>query len=289
MLGTADNWRRVEADVLALPDEEVQKPRIDLQIASEVVLSVCDAVADDAALTARFQTLTEAKELSVGGLGKLRRYAAAAWYARRMQRTAEATEGEAVAPPELIAEGDAILGRMQLVAGYHLVKHPAVASVLSTVSAAPGHRRLANNLLNLADVYQEHRAAIAGDTVNYRATDERDARKVASSIITHLSDHAAPTADVWNNRCARIWTLLNTTYAEVQAAGQYLLWRKPDEAKARFPSLVAEARSPAQPRKAAEPAQPEPPAQPTDGAPAQPAAPADATAPRAAKRKRRSR
>lgn len=78
-------------------------------------------------------------------------------------------------------------------------------------------------------------------------------------------------------------------HPEVQAAGQFLLWRKPDEAKARFPSLIAEARSPAQPRKAAEPAQPEPPAQPTEGAPAQPAAPADATTPRAAKRKRRSR
>lgn len=290
MLGSVESWRRVEGDVNALAADAVQRPRVDLQVAAENALSVCDAVADDPALTARLAALSGAGEFSVDGVGALRRYAAAAWFARRMQRSAESNASEVSAPPELIAAGEAIVRRMALVCGYHLASDASVSTLVATVNGARGHRRLANHLLNLADVYQTHRAALAKDTVHYRAADEGEARKVASEIIVALADRSADGVEVWGDRCARIWTLLSASYAELQCVGQFLLRKTPEAAKARFPSLVAESRATPKPRKAAAPAQP---AQPADGAPATPAPPADAATPRAAaaapKRKRRSR
>jgi len=278
MLGTSDVWVTVQSLVDAVPAEEVQRPRVDLQVAAESALEVCDDVRGDATLYARFLAMASVGEFEPDAFRKLQRLAGAAWYARRMQLRAESTDTEATVPPALVTEGDAIVDRMLPVVTYYLGKSAEVAPVLAAISVASGHRRLANNLHNLADLYQSHRAVIEGDPVNYRAGDERDARRTASAIITALSDSSTREAELWGGRCARVWTLLSGSYARVQATGQYLLRETPDAAKERFPSLIAEARTAAQPRKAPEPAAPV--ADPANvAAPAKPAGPiADAPA-----------
>lgn len=130
--------------------------------------------------------------------------------------------------------------------------------------------RLANNLLNLADLCQTHRAVIEGDRVNYRATDADEAGRVASAIVTSLADTYTGGADVWGDRCARVWTLLSDCYEQVQAVGHYLLRATPGAARERFPSLVAGSRATPS-RKDATPAQPA--ADPQPAPPAEPATP----------------
>ena len=250
MLGTRELWALVLSLVEALPPEQVQKPRVDLQVAAESALSVCDDVRNDPVLYGRFVQLAKIGEFKEDGFRELQRLAGAAWYARRMQRLAESSDSEATVPVALVADGEALIGRMLHVTDYYLGAQPEVASVLSTINLVAGHRRLANNLHNLADLYEAHRDVIAHDTVHYRASDARDARKTASAIVAALADDSTGESERWGDRCARIWTLFSASYAEVQEAGQFLLRKTPEEAKARFPSLVAEARaeSPLRPR-----------------------------------------
>lgn len=282
LYGSRDVWLAVASEVDAVPAEEAQRPRVDLQAAAECALAVCDGVRDDATLYGRFQALAAAGEADAEGFRKLQRYAGAAWHARRMQLQTESADGDALVPPAVVAQATELLTRMLPVVTYYVGSDPAIAPVLVTINQAPGHRRLANHLLYLADVYQAKRAALAGDTVHYRATDEDDARKAASAIVDALSDHSTGSHEQWSGRCARVWTLLSRCYEDVQAAGMFLLRGTPEVAKERFPSLVSEARSAPQPRK--EPDAPSPVAD-----PAQPVAPMSAEAPAAKPRRRRRR
>ncbi|MFO0602886.1 MAG: hypothetical protein U0324_47610 [Polyangiales bacterium] len=291
--GTGEVWSTLQSAVDAVPAERVQKPRVDLQAAAVTALSVCDDVRDDAALYARFLKQAEAGEFDAEGFRKLQQLAGGAWHARRMQLRAESGDTEETVPAALIEAGDELVGRMLPVARYHLAKVPAAASVVAGINTSRGHMRLANNLLNLAELYQTHRAVIEGDRVNYRATDADEAGRVASAIVTSLADTSAGGADVWGDRCARVWTLLSDCYEQVQAVGHYLLRATPDAARERFPSLVAGSRAtpsrkdatPAQP--AADPATPgQPAADPQPAAPTEPATPRAAATP---KRKRRTR
>ena len=301
-IGTDEVWEAAQAEVDAVPQEEVQRPRVDLQPAAESALAVCDHVRGDAGLFARFQAQAAAGEFDPDGLRKLQRYAGAAWYARRMQVSVEGAESGANVPAAVIAAGEEIYGRMHAVVAYYLGKNPEAAPFIANLNSAPGHRRLANRLMTLADLYRDHRATVAVDTVNYRASDEQAARDTATVIVGALHDSGVSHAELWGARAARAWTLLSACYGEVQAVGLFLLRKTPDAAKERFPSLVAEARSPAQPRRPAEPATPvgpvadpaapagpEKPAEPVAGAPVV-AAPAVAEKPRATapKRKRKS-
>jgi hypothetical protein len=301
-IGTDNAWDVASQEVAAVPDEAVQKPRIDLLLVSETALTVCDKVRADAPLYQRFMAQAAAGEFDPQGFQKLQRYAGAAWYARRMQVSVEGGESHASVPEALLAQGEVLYERMHTVVVYYLGKNPAAAPFLANLNNAPGHRRLAVRLLTLADLYRDHHGVISVDTMNYRSTDEQAARDASTAIIKSINDSGASHAELWGDRAARAWTLLSSCYAEVQTVGLFLLRKTPERAKETFPSLVAEARSPAQPRKAAEPvvepvAEPaapaagEKPAEPAAPAPAAPAAPAVAAAPAPAapKRKRKSR
>lgn len=266
-LGTGDAWSLVEADVCALPAERVQRPKVDLQRAAELVLSVCDELRGDPALYERFLRQASAGELDAQAIEQLERYARAAWHARRMQLRAGVSDTDARVSPELLAEGEALLRRMLPVATYYLGRDPAVAAVLSAIRPRRGHRRLANDLLDLADLYQKHQSLIAVDTVNYRADDLRDARRVASTIVTALRDFSRDDAALWNDRCARLWTLLSTHYDELFQVGHFLLRRTPEVAWKRFPSLVARLRRGVAPRSVVSTDEPSSPAPPSPATP----------------------
>ena len=240
-IGTDEVWESAQEEVDAVPQEEVQKPRVDLQPAAESALTVCDFVRGDAALYARFMGQAAAGECDPDGLRKLQRYAGAAWYARRMQVSVEGAESGANVPAAVIAEGEAIYGRMYAVVTYYLGKNPEAAPFIANLNSAPGHRRLANRLITLADLYRDHRATIEVDTVNYRASDEQAARDTATVVVGALHDSSVSHAELWGGRAARAWTLLSACYAEVQVVGLFLLRKTPDAAKERFPSQIGRA------------------------------------------------
>ncbi len=95
--------------------------------------------------------------------------------------------------------------------------------------------------------------------MNYRASDQRDARKTAGEIIKAFSDSGDSDAVLWKGRSARVWSLLLRSYEEVCGLCRWLLRETPAAAQARFPSLFAETRSaPSTPRKAEPPVTPTP-------------------------------
>lgn len=277
-IGSPDVWMRVEKEVDAVTDEESLTLRVDLQAASEVTLSVCNDVRDDAPLYARFQAVAAAGEFDPKALSKLQRYAGAAWYAKHMLLQAEAGVSYEVVPAEVITRGADIADRMLTLARYHFANHAEEGPIVLAMNGTPGHRKLANNLLTLAGVYERHAAAVAKDPCNYRDTDASGAREVADQIIKALTDNADDNARLWSRRCAGAWTLLWRTYADVQATGRWLLRATPEAAESRFPSLVTETRSAPRVQRVAAPVNP---ASPTDPA-------TNAAAP-ATKRKRRTR
>ncbi len=115
---------------------------------------------------------------------------------------------------------------------------------------------MANQLLTLSETYAKFPEKVATDPINYRATDQRDARKIAGEIIKALSDNGGTEVELWKGRCARVWSLLTRFYGETLALGQWLLRATPAVAAERFPSLFAESRSAPVLRKAEAPVTP---------------------------------
>lgn len=279
--GSAESWRLVEAEVDGVSQGESTSPRVDLQDTAETAMKVVDDLSDDAALSARVAAIAATGEVAADLVTKTLRYASAAWYARHCQLLAEAAQRAETVPEALVTRGNELFARMHKLAEYHFADHGAEGPIVATLNAAPGHRRLANNLITLSELYGRHPDVVKGDAKNYQPTDQRDARKTAAEIIKALSDSEDSDAELWKGRCARVWTLLSRAYGELQALGRWLLRATPEEAAARFPSLIAEARSPASPRKPDAPA----PTPPVDGA--APVVPAPVT--KSASRKRRTR
>ncbi len=279
--GSAESWRLVEDEAEKLAPGEVTSPRVDLQDTAETALKVVDDLSDDAALTARIAAIAATGEVAVELISTTQRYAGAAWYARHRQLLAEAAQSMVTVPESLVTKGNEIFERMLKLAQYHFADHKDEGPIVATITTASGHRRLANNLITLSELYGRNRDAVKTDPKNYLPTDERDARKTAAEIIKALSDSEDSDAELWKGRCARVWTLLSRTYGELQALGRWMLRATPEVAAERFPSLIAEARSPAAPRKPEAPA----PTPPVDGA--APVVTAPATKPRARKRRTR--
>lgn len=267
MPGSPEIWRLVEAEVDAVPAGEAIAPRVDLQAASEVALTSLGDLGDDAALLARFNAVCATGEVDADVVTRTQRYAGAAWYARHRQLKAEAVQTSEIVPEALVSRADEVFGRMHALAQYHFKHDPELGPVLASMNRSPGHRKMANQLLSLSETYAKHSEKVAADPVNYRASDQRDARKAAGEIIKSLSDVGGSEVELWKGRSARVWSLLSRSYEEFAGLGRWLLRATPEAAMERFPSLVAESRSAATPRKVEVPVTPTP-----DGAVTPPAA-----------------
>ena len=114
---------------------------------------------------------------------------------------------------------------------------------------------LAQDLAQLAKLYQTERAQLRKDTHLYQATDETLAATLAQRIFSELR-RDQPVAQ--RERLGQATALLLHLYDEVAATARWLLRNKPEEAAQRFPSLIAASRRP--PKKAAKPTPDAPPA-----------------------------
>lgn len=258
MPGSPEIWQLVEAEVDAVAESDALTPRIDLQDAAEAALNTMSNLSDDLVLVARFKAVCATGELDPEIIARTLRYAGAAWYARHRQLTAEASQTTETVPEDVLSRADELFVRMHELASYHFKRDPEVGPVVAAMNRSPGHRKMANQLLSLSEMYADHPEKVSADTVNYRSTDQRDARKVAGEIIKALSESNGSEGELWKGRCARVWSLLFHSYEEVAGLCRWLLRATPDKAQERFPSLFAESRNAPAPRKADAPVTPTP-------------------------------
>ena len=177
--------------------------------------------------------------------------ALATWYTVLTLRRASALSTGAKLPEELLTEGGALKLRMFKVIEYMLGHLSGVSTQLADIRTGKGYVDLAEDLMQLADLFEAHAAALAEDRTHYRVEDAVNAKKIGHGILLVLGDGRVSDARYWAEYQALAWTLLVTTYEEVSAAGQWLF--RHENGEARFPSLYTVGR---QSRRARRPARP---------------------------------
>ena len=224
---------------------------------SITALAVARAIDADAVLRARFEALARAKEFDLRKLDGLATAALAAWFARHMYLLASATHTEAQLPVSLVTSATTLKTRMMRVVEYHLGDHPVAGALVTAIRAGTGYMDLANDLVALARLYRAHADLLEHDKKDYQSADQGLAAQTGDQILKLLGGNT-PDQRKWADRQARAWTLLNTDYAEVYAAGRYLK-RADGDVETTFPSLVAASRAAASRSTAtAQPATPPP-------------------------------
>jgi hypothetical protein len=187
-------------------------------------------------MKAEFESLP-ARRFDIQHVDRLELAALATWYTVLMLRRASVLSNGAKLPEELLAEGGELKQRMFKVVDYMLGHVKAISIELADIRSGNGHVDLAEDLMQLADLFVAHAAALAADRTHYRPEDAVNAKKIGHGILLVLGDGRASDARYWGEYQARAWTLLVTTYEEVSAAGQWLF--RHENGEARFPSLYA--------------------------------------------------
>lgn len=180
-------------------------------------------------------------------LARLEPAALGTWYVALMLRSASTLSSGAKLPEELIAAGSEVRQRMFKVTEYMLGHHKRISDQLDDIRGGKGYIDQADDLMRLADLFDEHAPALAADQTHYRPEDAAQARKIAQGILMILGDGRASDADYWADYQGRAWTLLVNTYEEVAAAGRWLF--RHENGEALFPSLYAVGRQPRRARR----------------------------------------
>lgn len=257
-------WRSVALTVESAVRGVTIPVTSDVQKSAETAVRVVGELRADAALYGELKKAAAAGLFDLAVLERIARLAPALWYARHQQLVEELAPGHVVGP-STVDEAQALRKRMGKVARYQLEDHKDEAPIARSLKFTQSRRRLANHLLAAAGLYERNDDVVRPDR-NFRPDDAKRARDLAAEIQQALGKKGAVR---WVDRCAVLWTMLKPEYDELRATGRWLLRKRPEEAKARFPALV-EQPSGAR-RKAEEPAAPAEPPTPA----AKPAAPAE--------------
>ncbi len=217
----------------ALAKGDLALLNVDGQAASIIALTVSRFLAEPET-RARF-ALLHVKTFDPAHLGDLPTIALTVSHAYVELQSARAQTTEARLPVKLVDDATAVKERMLECAEYLFKRHGKLSKEVASIRAGTGYRDTASDLLRLAKIYEDEKATVEKDPVNYRDTDAAEARTLAQDILTELGK--AQSAE--EQRCVaaltRAWTLLRTAYGEVQWAGQFLYrHEEPDE---KFPSL----------------------------------------------------
>lgn len=250
-------WMAAKPEAEQLADDALEHPSVTVREAAILGMTVARR-AHTPAERAEFQKLIAARLLDEGHYAKLSRYASALFFVRAQVERAP-TESTVQVPTDVIDKGDEVRRRMLKVLGFYFDETTAVGAKLAKIRPGNGYADLSGDLITLATLYRDHRARIEHTPEFYFATDEAEARRIASDIVTHLS--TTDDSPTWTDAQQRVWTLFRRAYDEVTVAGRYLFRRDPDVSE-RYPSLhtlnVAARQS------AAKPAEPTPPAPDSD-------------------------
>ncbi|MCU0682129.1 MAG: hypothetical protein MUF34_07730 [Polyangiaceae bacterium] len=226
--------------LLALSNEEVETPRLDLELAAMAALNVARIV-HDPSLVERFRLLPEG-EFDRASIDRLEPLAWAAWQAHRAHQIASVSTSGAVVPVALVEAATELEKRMQRCVEYHLADHPEAAAKVAFLRAGSGYRDLAGDLMGYAELYRAYADELTHDRKQYRESDADEAVRLATQLFETLALAPGGLGQAVSLR-DRAWTLLSQCYEEVAAAGRWLLRHEP-KVDSLFPSLHAAGRSP---------------------------------------------
>jgi hypothetical protein len=222
----------------ALPADEIETPRLDLELAALGALRVAHLVRDPS-LRQRLQQMP-GDEFDPTVLDQLEPLAWAAWHAHRAQQVANLSASKAVVPVALAEAATELEKRMQRCVEYHLEDHPQAGVKVGFLRSGSGYRDLAGDLMGYAELYRAYRDELSHDRKQYREGDADEAERLAKQLFETLA-HSSGAAGRASSLRDRAWTLLARCYEEVAAAGRWLLRHEP-KVDALFPSLHAASR-----------------------------------------------
>lgn len=235
----------LQARLDALPTDQLQAVRVDLQAVAAVAHSIAlrDAAPERRAL---FEQLSSAGLFELQWLDSLAELSLATWHSRQQQLSSGVPSSGATIPVNVIEEASALRSRMLRVLEYYFGDDPSIGPKLSVVRAGSGYQDLANDLQVVADMYEDAplNATLSRDPMYYRAEDPARARELASAILTALGLGSEGNAKRLAESSQRAWTLLSRAYDKLRLAGQYIFADRED-VEASYPSLVSFVRTPA--------------------------------------------
>lgn len=245
----------------ALPRDRLVGIRIDVQIAAAIAHSIA-ARDGQPERRERIAQIAEITKISPDIVERVAQYALATWYARQQQKLAVATSSDAIVPPEVVRDAQAVRARMLRVATYYLEEHPRHGPLVAAIRSGAGLQDLANDLEELADLYHHPDVStlIAKDPMYYRPDDPERARAFARTVFEGLGLLGESEAARATDLTQRAWTLLFRAYEELRALGQFA-FRNEEDTQLTYPSLIAAARAPRSSRSSPsdlEPGAPEP-------------------------------
>jgi hypothetical protein len=240
---TGKAFKAVLPRLKALSPDAVLALNADLQDAAIVALSVAGFLAMPEAKT-RFGHLS-AKVFDAKNVEELEPTALAAYHISIELRSARATATEAKLPVDLVDAALELKERMLELASYVFKKDKKLSLEVADIRTGTGYKDLASDLSRLAKIYEDNKAIVSKDTVNYKSTDAKDARRLAQQILAELGRERSKDEATWVDLAARVWTVLRQAYDEVQAAGVFLY--RHEEPEKKFPSLYVSSRG--RPRK----------------------------------------
>lgn len=238
--------RRLRPRLTALSATELTPLALNLRAAALAALGVYGLI-EASGLRGRLEALGRIGEFDLEQLQLLPELARATFYCRRKVEQASALRSAAMVPAALASRGQELRRRMLKLLDFYFEDDPQVSPKLDFIRRGTGYQDLAEDLLGLAEQYREHKTKLRGATDYYKASDEKDAARIAAELLSWLSGDAAgssasPELTELTDLGARASLLLVRAYDEVAAAAAYLSRNDPALA-ARFQSLYTLSRS----------------------------------------------
>jgi hypothetical protein len=228
-------YASLSADRAALA--EVARVNVNLDGAAKVVIQVAKSITKEqrdafASLPASIFNIIHVMQLEARGC--------AARYVTRKLRQAKALGDDTIRrlPPALSEAATALRAKTLRVLDYHLGTDDAVARQLAAIREGAGFADLANDLDDVADLYDAHAQTLAHDRTHYQASDAATARDLSRQIIEQLDQMRRSDIQRWGDESGRAWTLMSVSYSEVRSAAQFI-WRHDPATLAQFTSLRA--------------------------------------------------
>jgi hypothetical protein len=221
---------------------------VDVQDAAIQAIGVARFVAQPE-VRARF-ALLPAELFDITRLDDLPTLALAAYHGFVELQVVRAGGSEAKLPLALVAEAGGVRKRMFELVEYVFREHERIKREVASIRGGTGYKDMGVDLARLARIYEENPEAVARETVNYRATDAADARRLSQTILSELSQNPGLDERQQLAIVTGIWTLLLRCYTEVQAAAEFIY--RHENPETRFRSLYT--RSSRRSRPAPEPA-----------------------------------
>jgi hypothetical protein len=234
--------------LLALPAGQLTAINVDVAEAGLVAAGVGARITAEP-LYARFRAIA-GPEFDLANVQDLADVAWAARYAA-LEAARLSSSSNPKVPAALIQEANSVERRMQRCCEYHFQDDPVLGPILDELRPGTGYRDIAGDLKGYAGIYEQKRAELEHDRVNYHATDAADAIRLAEQILEHLAASLTAEGRAAADLAVRAWTLLRQVYAEAQAGGLFIERHDPT-APARYPSLFTATRAQAARPKASE-------------------------------------